>query len=98
MYALVDSLAWYGRDGYGWGGPGPWFGGIVLLVVIGALVAGGVYLARRASRAQPPAASAQPDPTRSAEHLLAERFARGELDEDEYRAKIAVLRETGERR
>ena len=29
------------------------------------------------------------------EQLLAERFARGELDEDEYRRRLAVLRQDG---
>ena len=31
-------------------------------------------------------------PWSSAERVLSERFARGEIDEDEYRARLAVLR------
>jgi len=31
----------------------------------------------------------------AAEHILAERFARGELDEDEYRRRLAVVRGEG---
>ncbi|MGV9255629.1 SHOCT domain-containing protein [Streptomyces sp. NPDC003697] len=30
---------------------------------------------------------------RRAENLLAERFARGEIDDDEYRRRLALLRE-----
>jgi putative membrane protein len=37
------------------------------------------------------------DGTRSGESVLAERFARGEIDEAEYRGRRAVLREGGEK-
>ncbi|MDI9914431.1 hypothetical protein [Rhodococcus sp. IEGM 1379] len=33
-----------------------------------------------------------PPPRHSAEQLLAERFARGEIDETEYRSRLTVLR------
>ena len=32
---------------------------------------------------------------RSGEQVLAERYARGEIDEDEYRQRLAVLKEQG---
>jgi putative membrane protein len=35
--------------------------------------------------------------TRSGESVLAERFARGEIDEAEYRGRRAVLREGGDK-
>lgn len=38
------------------------------------------------------APGAGPSGTGIAEHLLAERFARGEIDESEYNARLAVLR------
>jgi putative membrane protein len=34
-----------------------------------------------------------PQPGRRPEDLLAERFARGEIDDEEYRRRIVVLRE-----
>jgi putative membrane protein len=37
------------------------------------------------------------DGTRSGESVLAERFARGEIDEAEYRGRRAVLREGGDK-
>lgn len=41
---------------------------------------------------QPGAPGTGPARTQIAEHLLAERFARGEIDESEYNARLAVLR------
>ena len=72
--------AWFGG---GWGG-GPWIG-IVWLLFWAALVIGAVYLLRRRPT--------QRDPGESAAAALAERYARGEIDEDEYRKRLRVLRE-----
>ena len=74
--------------GYGWGwGPGPWFllvplfwfGLVALLFVIGG---------RRRRRFL-----AEWDGPRGggARAVLAERFARGEIDETEYRTRLEVL-------
>jgi len=70
-----------------WDGDGPpafWpiFPIIWFLIVVGAIVAA-VYVSRRR------AATAGP---RAGETRLAERFAAGEIDEDEYAARLAVLR------
>jgi putative membrane protein len=71
-----------------------WGGSIVLtlaMVVFGALLISAVVLAVRyllssqGSRAAPGAG-----PSR-AESLLAERFARGEIDDDEYQRKLRLL-------
>jgi putative membrane protein len=51
----------------------------------GALLAAGVYFIRR----RPTGANAGP----SAEDLLDERYARGEIDDEEYRQRRVVLRE-----
>jgi len=73
----------------GWG----WFTtSISMLLLWAVLVAIAVVLYRTMNRA--------PDPPRTpagtpAEHLLAERFARGEIDEEEYRRRLAVLRADG---
>jgi putative membrane protein len=78
--------------GYGpWhhhGGPGWWLlfpicFGLLWLLVIG----GGGYLLWRRTNAMRPAS-----PSSTAEAVLAERYARGEIDEDEYRERLAVLR------
>lgn len=47
------------------------------------------------SGSQPPGSSrlqSFPPPRHSAEHILAERFARGDIDENEYRSRLAILR------
>ena len=78
---------------YGWYGWG-WSGMIVMTLVMVAfwvaVITGIVLLVRYASadgqRGQAPQA-------RTAEDLLAERFARGEIDEEEYRRRLTLLRE-----
>jgi len=67
----------------GWHG-GPWIG-LVWLLVWAALIFGAIYLFRRRGPYRDPG-----DPGATA---LAERFARGEIDEDEYRKRLRVLRE-----
>jgi putative membrane protein len=73
-----------------WGeGPWPWIGPL-WLVFFAAAVMGLVMFMRRGSRR---AASASPSgPTATAESVLAERYARGEMTDDEYLAKVSVLR------
>jgi putative membrane protein len=84
-------MGWYGWDHMsGWG----WFAmtasGLLLLV----LVVGGIVLLARAGQQQPSQRFTPPAP-RSAEELLAERFARGEISEDEYRSRLATLTGSG---
>jgi putative membrane protein len=74
-----------GWDGHGWGAP--WFGLSFLLLV--AIVGGiAIYTARR--RSAPPSGSAGAES--EAEKVLALRFARGDIDENEYEARLATLR------
>jgi putative membrane protein len=69
--------------GAGWGG-GPWFLLFPLLWI--ALVVGAFFLFRRRSdRWQ----------TNSAEEVLAERYARGEISADEYHQRRGVLHRKG---
>ncbi|MET0481251.1 MAG: hypothetical protein ABWY23_04615 [Mycetocola sp.] len=73
----------------GWGpGFGWWFLLIPLfwILVFALLFA---LLGRRWRRAAPPWATS---PGRSAEATLAERFAQGDIDETEYRARLEVIR------
>ncbi|MGR3867471.1 SHOCT domain-containing protein [Streptomyces graminifolii] len=61
--------------------------GAVLLTVAVLLVRGPTHASRRRN------SLAEPSP----ERVLADRFARGEIDEDEYRNRLAVLRTDGSR-
>jgi putative membrane protein len=88
--------------GYGGYGPGFWLflAGFVVLVALFAL------LITMALRGQGMHRSATGDGTKSApgagwsqggseaERILAERYARGELDEEEYQRRLRTLRET----
>lgn len=81
-------MFWYGNDTSGWG--------IVLMAVSmvvfwGAVVAGIVLLVRSAKPAVRGRESSPP--LHSAEQILAERFARGKIDQTEYDARLAVLRQ-----
>jgi putative membrane protein len=85
-------MYWYGEHMTGWG-----YGlGIITMVLfwsllIVAIIAAIRYMSRghrSGSPTEPPAS--QPP---SAEQLLAERFARGEIDADEYRQRLETLRE-----
>ena len=81
---------WYGT---GWGG---WLLMTVMFLLFWSVVVGlvvyAIYLTRR------PGATRHPEPDRPAHHdaerILAERFARGEIDEDEFLARRAALRRT----
>lgn len=61
--------------------------GLFWLTVLGAAF----YLIRRRIAG----AAAAADPLARAHAVLAERFARGEIDEQEYRSRLAVLRSSG---
>jgi putative membrane protein len=80
---IMELLAHAG----GWGGPGPWIG-IVWLLLIGALVALWAWRWRGNRGGGSRMATA--------EAVLAERFARGDIDEDQLRRAREALRE-GER-
>lgn len=76
-------MMWY--DGHGWNG-GWWIVGPLVMLAFWGLVAWVVITLVRRPPAAPPGASGP-------EQVLAERFARGEIDEDEYRRRLRVLRE-----
>ncbi|MFJ9535888.1 SHOCT domain-containing protein [Streptomyces sp. NPDC101225] len=82
-------MYWNGHDMNGWG----WFTmsfGTVLLWAL--LITVGVLLYRSLNGTS---RSPQPPTPSSAEQLLAERFARGEIDEEQYRRGLDVLRGNG---
>ena len=77
-------MFWTGHDPTGWG----WVAMTVGKAVFwGLLITLAVVLVRGLNRPAGPAEGPRPSP----ERLLAERFARGEIDEDEYRRRLATL-------
>ena len=80
----------YGWDGWGWGG---WVMMVLLMALFwGAVVVGIVALVRYGrERREPPPPSEQPRPP-SALDVLDERFARGEIDAEEYTRRRDLLR------
>jgi putative membrane protein len=77
-------MFWTDHDLTGWG----WVAMTLSMVVFwGLLITLAVVLVRGLNRAAGQADGPRPSP----ERLLAERFARGEIDEDEYRRRLATL-------
>jgi putative membrane protein len=80
-----------GYDGQGWGmGWGGWLIMSILVVVLLALLVAVIFWLVRGSRGGIDTRPPQP-PRELAETTLAERFARGEIDEEEYLRRKAVL-------
>jgi putative membrane protein len=82
-----EDMWMWGPDGSGWLGMG--LGMILWLVVIVAVIWIAVRLLARP--AGPPTMGPMSGP--SPAEMLQMRFARGEIDEDEYRRRLAVLGE-----
>ncbi|WP_234543982.1 SHOCT domain-containing protein [Streptomyces shenzhenensis] len=84
-------MFWYDRDTSGWGR----FGTSLGMIVFCGLIITVLVLLFRALRPAPDGshhATSWTEPTPpSAEQLLAERFARGEIDEEEYQRRRQVL-------
>ncbi|WP_328946992.1 SHOCT domain-containing protein [Streptomyces sp. NBC_00250] len=80
-------MFWYGDGMNGWG----WFAmSAGMMLFWGLLITVAVMLFRTLGRpAERPSGSR---PATSAEQILGERLARGEIDEDEYRRRLTALR------
>jgi putative membrane protein len=79
-------MGWYG-DGMGWGG---WIAMTLAMVVFWTVVVLAVVaIFRGTSESRATRGESRPDPMA----ILEERFARGEIDADEYRARLDVLRD-----
>lgn len=74
---------WYGESMSGWGYA---LMTASFLAFWGLVIIGVILLVRSGRTARSPLESLSP------ERLLSERFARGEIDEDEYGSRIAALR------
>ncbi len=77
----MELLAHLGPHGGGFG----WFG-VFRLVFWVVVIAGVFFLLRRRPEAK--------DSERDGESVLAERYAKGEISEEEYRQRLSVLRES----
>lgn len=83
-------MGWY-HDGAGWGG---WVFMMVAMVAFWGLVALALIVIFRGTQRSDTSKSAHRDP----QQILDERFARGEINDDEYQARRSVLRDTGDPR
>ena len=82
----------YGEHMSGWGYALGIIGMVLFWVVLVlAMAATARYLDRKRGESLPPTPPAPPAP----ELVLAERFARGEIDADEYRQRLDTLRQAG---
>ena len=84
--------------GYGYGHGGHHWGVLIVLIVAAVVLAGAltwIIVTLRHQRAVPGHAGAGPEgiPTTSALSILDERFARGEIDAEEYQSRRARLRQ-----
>lgn len=77
-------------DGWGWGG---WVLMTLVMVLFWAAVITAIVLAVRYITGGSHRTAGNFGSGRAAEDVLAERFARGEIDDDEYRRRMMLLRE-----
>jgi putative membrane protein len=84
----------YGYDN-GIGGWGYALMAIGMILFWGAVIYGIVALVRYTRRDAPQGREPAGPPPPRPERLLAERFARGEIDEDEYHQRLTSLRAAG---
>ena len=82
----------FDHDVSGWGYAGM---AISLVVFWGLVIAGIVVLVRYLARSEQPRGGPPVNRPPSPEQVLAERFARGEIDEEEYHRRLETLRATG---
>ncbi len=79
-------------------GNGIWGGSVLMTVammVFGALLITAAVLTVRYLVSSPGTRAAIAGGSSRAERLLAERYSRGEIDNDEYRQKLTLLRQPG---
>ena len=74
-------------NGYGWGGW--WFLMPLVMVAFWGTIIWAVVTVVRGRPASPPAS---PTGRPGSEEILADRYARGEINDDDYRQRLATLR------
>ncbi len=85
-----DDLRWEMHDGIGLGWGGWLLLGLLFLLLVAILVTGVVLLARATARRPSPTGGHQG--RLPAEGILEERFARGEIDEQEFVRRRSMIR------
>lgn len=83
-------------NGWMWGGHGwgmGWLLTAVMLTLFFAVVITGIVVAVRYLRSGVPDGVGRPGAPTAAQDVLAHRFAVGEIDETEFRARITALKE-----
>lgn len=85
MIDTVTQALAYRDDWHGWGGGGPWWPGLIGLILFLGLIATVIWIAVRGARPRERTAADR------AKDVLAERYARGEISTDEYQERLAQL-------
>jgi putative membrane protein len=92
--APAAPYAWGPGMMWGWGWPGMIFGPLFMILVLAVVIAVAVFLVRWLGGSwQPPAPPHHQPPGRAPLDILKERFARGEIDKDEFEERRRVLGE-----
>jgi putative membrane protein len=78
---------WEGWGPGGWGGM--WFGPTIWLVLLTFLIVVIISSWRRTSNSDETSGPRSPTPSQ----ILKERFAKGEIDKDEYQERLSLLRD-----
>ncbi len=88
-------MMWWNHDGWN---TGDWLAMSFMMVIFwGLLIALVLWLMRGNHRQRGPADLSVGDSTRRADVLLADQFARGEIDEDEFTKRRQVLHSASHR-
>lgn len=94
--APVFAQAYGDRDVWwhpGWGGGHMIFGGLMMIAFWGGIIVLIVFLVRWLGDRIGSGRESRPTPHRSPHEILQERFARGEIDKEEYEERRKVLSE-----
>jgi putative membrane protein len=86
----AEPYGWGPHMMWGWGWSGMIFGPVFMIVVLALVIAVAVLLVRWLGGSWPPP---QPPPGRTPLDILKERFARGEIDKEEFEERRRVLGE-----
>jgi uncharacterized membrane protein len=92
LFATATTAASLAADHDHWNGPGPWwpiFPFLWLLLIIGIFASFRFFGVRRWRQVQGQVG------TRAGEAKLAERYAAGEIDEQEYERRLSTLKRMG---
>ena len=85
-YVYGPHMMWWGDGWYGM-----IFGPLIMILVLAAVIAAVVLLVRWAGGQWPNTATHHPPPDRTPLDILKERYARGEIDREEYMRRRADL-------